>query len=166
MKKKLLALALGVLVMGSTVAPAVAQDTTKPRQEASMRKHKGERKSPEERAEARAERMTRELDLNKSQAKKVEVLYLKEAKEREAKHANFKKADKRDTASRKQMRTEMMAAHQRHNEELKDILNKKQYARYEEMQAKKREQMKARHQEKGGKGKRGHHERGSMQESR
>ncbi len=124
-----------------------------------MHKHKGERKSPEERAKVRTERMTQELDLSKAQAKKVEALYLKETKEREAKRANFKKGDKKDAAGREQMRAERMAAHQRHNEELKDILNKKQYAKYEEMQAQKREQMKARH-EKGGKGKRGQHEGG------
>ncbi|TPE45167.1 DUF4890 domain-containing protein [Pontibacter mangrovi] len=166
MKKNLLALALGVLVIGSTVAPAVAQDTTKPRQEARMHKHKGERKSPEERAEARTERLTKELDLNKSQAKKVKALHLKEAKEREAKRANFKRGDRKDAANREQMRSEMMAAHQRHNEEMKDILNKKQYAKYEEMQAQKREQMKAKHHKKGGKGKRGHQEKGRMQQSR
>ncbi|MCX2741398.1 hypothetical protein [Pontibacter anaerobius] len=138
MKKNLLALALGVLVMGSAVAPAVAQDTTKPRQEARMQKHKGERKSPEERAQAKTERMDKELDLSKSQAKKVKALYLKEAKEHKEKRAHFKKGDKKDAAAREQMRAEMMAAHQRHNEEMKDILNKKQYAKYEEIQAKKR----------------------------
>ncbi|WP_276499790.1 hypothetical protein [Pontibacter litorisediminis] len=163
MKKNLLMLALGVLVAGSTIAPAVAQEAGKPRQEARMHKHKGERKSPEERAKARTERMTQELDLSKAQAKKVEALYLKDTKEREAKRANFKKGDKKDAATREQMRSDMMAAHQRHNDELKDILNKKQYAKYEEMQAKKREQMRDRHQERGGKGKRGHHERGSVQ---
>ena len=165
MKKNLLMLVLGVLVAGSSAVPALAQNQDRPRQEVRKQKERGERvrKSPEERAKARAERLSKELDLNKSQARKVEALYLKEAKERDSKRANFKRGDKKDAASREQMRAEMMAAHQRHSEEMKDILNKKQYAKYEELQAKRREQMKARHQEKGGKGKRGHHERGRMQ---
>ncbi|WP_299758945.1 hypothetical protein [uncultured Pontibacter sp.] len=161
MKKNLLMLALGVLIAGSSVAPAVAQDNNKTRQEARMHKHKGERKSPEERAKARTERITKELDLTKAQAKKVEALHLKEVKEREAKRAGFKKSDRKDATARKQMRSEMMAAHKRHNEEMKDILNKKQYAKYEELQAQKREQMKARHQEKGKRG--AQQERGRMQ---
>lgn len=159
MKKNLLILALGVLVVGGPVATAVAQGTEKPRQEARMHKHKGERKSPEERAKARTERMTKELGLSKAQEKKVEALYLKEAKERQTKRADFRKENRQNSANREQMRSEMMAAHKRHNEELKNILDKKQYAKYEEQQAQRHEQMKARHQEKGGKGKRSHHER-------
>ncbi|MDX5437436.1 MAG: DUF4890 domain-containing protein [Pontibacter sp.] len=159
MKKNLLILALGMLVAGGPVATAVAQGTEKPRQERRMHRHKGERKSPEERAKARTERMTKELGLNRAQAKKVEALYLKEAKERQTKRADFRKENRHSTDSREQMRAEMMAAHKRHNEELKSILNKKQYAIYEEQQAQRHEQMKARHQEKGGKGKSGHHER-------
>lgn len=165
MRKNILMLALSVLVAGSAVAPAVAQGPEKQREEVWAKKHKDDRKrkSPEERAKLRAERMTKELDLNKSQARKVEALYLKEAKERESKRADFRKGDRKSAESREAMRNEMMAAHQRHNEELKDILNKKQYAKYEEMQAQKREQMKARHHEKGGKGKRGYHERDRSQ---
>ncbi len=150
-------LALGVLIAGGAVAPAVAQSNEKSRQEVRKQGHKerGTRKSPKERAKARAERMTRELDLNKSQARKVEALCLQHAKDKDAMRARFKKGDKRDASFRK----EMMDSHKRHNEAMKEILNKKQYAKYEEQ----REQMKARHKERADSGKRGHHAREAAQ---
>lgn len=146
-------LALSVLVAGSSVAPAVAQGGSKSRQEVKAHKERGERRSPEERAAARTERMTKELGLNKAQARKVEALYLKQAKDKDAMRSRFKKGDRNAD-----FRKEMMASHKRHNEELKSILDKKQYAKYEEQ----REQMKAKHQERGGKDRRGHHERSTQ----
>lgn len=142
MKKNLLVMALSVLIAGGPVGAAFAQTTDAPRkEERKHRNHKGESKSPEEHAKARTERLTQQLDLSKSQARKVEALYLKQAKEREMARAQHTKGEKRNPHHREQIK----AARAQHQAELKGILSKKQYAQYEkhrqEMKAKRKEAM-------------------------
>jgi periplasmic protein CpxP/Spy len=152
MEKIIAMLSLGVLMAGTTYA-----QTTAPQKERKQRtEQRGERvqknkKTPEEKAARHTEMLTKKLDLNKSQQRKLQALNLKRAQEMQAMHANRSEA-----SNRKAMRSERKESKARYEADLKDILNKKQYAQYEAH----REEMKAKHAEK-----RDHH-KGSRGERR
>ncbi|GAB3822938.1 hypothetical protein GCM10028895_28710 [Pontibacter rugosus] len=151
-------LSLGVLVAGSAMAQQAPQKEKKHRTEIRDGKDRKQRKSPEERAALRTEKMSKELGLNKSQTKKLEALNLKQAREMEAKHANYKHGDRRD----KNQREEMQASREKWNNELKDILSKKQYAQYEE----KRQEMRAHRKDRNHEGFKNRGERHQEQRSK
>ncbi|PRY07857.1 hypothetical protein CLV24_12247 [Pontibacter ummariensis] len=123
------ALALGVLVVGSSYAQHAPQKERKHRtehREERGRKHDNDRKTPEERAAQRTERLSQRFDLNKSQQRKLQALNLKYAQEMAAKRQDYRRANERG-----KMRRDMRESHAKWEAELKGILNKKQYARYE-----------------------------------
>ncbi|MFD2248618.1 DUF4890 domain-containing protein [Pontibacter ruber] len=139
MKKIVVMLTLGLLVTGSSFAQNTTAQENKPRTE--HRGHRGDkaRKSPEEMATRRTEKMVQTLNLNKSQQRKLQALNLKRAQEMQAMHAK-----RGEATSRQSMRSEKKASKARYEAELKDILNKKQYAKYEAQ----REEMRARQEQK------------------
>ncbi|WP_242923696.1 DUF4890 domain-containing protein [Pontibacter liquoris] len=141
MKKIIVALALGLFVTGSTFA----QTTTPQEKKTRTERHDGNRqrvkKSPEERAKLRTEKLTKELGLNNSQAKQLEALNLKQSQEMQALRADHTRGEKLSPAQREQKK----AHHAAYEASLKDILTKKQYAQYQE----KREQMRAQRKERG-----------------
>lgn len=96
-----------------------------------------QRKSPEERAKAHTERMTKQLDLNPDQVAQVEAMNLRFAQEAEAKRA----ARKTERDARKAEAEAMRAAHE---SEMKAILNSDQFARWQAM----REEAKAKHKQR------------------
>ena len=137
-------LALGVMVAGSSFAQNAPQKERKARTERSAdngtRKDKfKEKKSPEERAQLKTDRLSQKLDLNKSQTKKLLSLNLKQEKEMQTLRANRSK-----NSDRNQLRSEMKDRHEQWNAALKDILSKKQFAQYEADQ----KEMRARWEEK------------------
>lgn len=132
-------LAMGALMAGTTYAQEAPKKERKHRAEQRGERMQRQKKSPEEMAAKRTEMLTKKYDLNKSQQKKLQALNLKHAQEKHALHAN--RGEARDHRS---ARGEMQASKARYEAELKDILNKKQYAQYEADKAEKH----ARHEQK------------------
>ena len=139
MKKILAMLVMGMMMAGTTYAQNAPQKERKQRTEQRGERIQKHRKSPEEMAAKRTQKLTQKYDLNKSQQKKLQALNLKHAQEKHALHAN--RGEARDHRS---ARGEMQASKARYEAELKDILNKKQYAQYEADKAEKR----AKHEQK------------------
>lgn len=128
MKKVIVMLTLGVLVAGSSFAQDAPQKENKSRTEQRKSRDFGrDKKSPEERAQLRTERLSQKLDLNSAQTRKLQALNLKQVNEMQAMRAKYKDADRRNPKQRE----EMKALHTKWEAELKDILTKKQYAQYE-----------------------------------
>ncbi|WP_125185375.1 DUF4890 domain-containing protein [Botryobacter ruber] len=129
MKKILAILALGTMVSGASYAQEAPKKDKKHNME-----HRGERegrkqkKTPEERATMRTEKMSQQLGLSKSQTKKLQALNLKQAREMEA---NMQ-ANRANPAERGQKRgDEMKASRAQWEAELKKILSREQFAKYE-----------------------------------
>ncbi|MBF9255212.1 DUF4890 domain-containing protein [Pontibacter sp. 172403-2] len=137
MKKVVIALSFGILMAGSSFAQSAPQQEAKFRTEHRNRKDKGDRKSPEERAAQRTEKLSKQLGLSKSQEKKLLALNLENIREMQAMRANHNKGDKRSTEQREHLK----ASREKRDAALKDILTKKQYAQYQQQ----REEMKAQH---------------------
>lgn len=95
------------------------------------------RKTPEERAQLRTERLTKELELSPEQATQVQAI-------------NLKYADKMDElrkereAERGAMRSDAQAMGDAHDTEMKAVLTADQYAKW----TTRKEELKARHAEK------------------
>ncbi len=132
-------LSLGVFMAGAAYAQNAPQKEKKQRTEQRGERMQKQKKSPEEMAAKRTEMLTKKYDLNKSQQKKLEALNLKQAKEKNALHAN-----RGEARNKENMRSERQASRARYEAELRDILNKKQYAQYEADKA----EMKAKHEQK------------------
>ncbi|WP_165838211.1 DUF4890 domain-containing protein [Pontibacter arcticus] len=138
MKKILAMLAMGVLVSGASFAQDAPQKEKGQHTEHRQNKKQRAQKSPEERATKRTEHLVQKLDLNKSQQRKLQALHLKQAQERQqfmAQRGDFKDKSKAD---RSKMREIAKTRQESYKAELKDILNKKQYAQYEVMQQEQR----------------------------
>lgn len=86
------------------------------------------RQTPEERAKAHTERMTKQLELTAEQAAQVEAVNLRFAKELEAKRAARE-------AERDARKAEAQAMRDEHDAEMKAILNSNQYVRWQTMRA-------------------------------
>lgn len=106
--------------------------------------------NPEKMATHQADRLKKELDLNEKQYQSVYDLYLKRAEEMKALFANRQEGQKPNHEAR---REEMKKQQEALEASLKEILTKKQFAKYQEMQKKKLEQRKQG-------GPRGHHPHG------
>ncbi|QCR24358.1 DUF4890 domain-containing protein [Pontibacter sp. SGAir0037] len=147
MKKIIVMLSLGVLVAGSSFAQTAPQKDKKARTE-QRGPGKGqdgkEKRTPEERAQLRTERMSERLELNASQKQKVQALHLKQAKEMQAMRADAK--SKEDAGKNREA---MKARHVQYDAELKGILTPQQYAKYQADQAEMRARFEKRSQEKG-----------------
>lgn len=96
---------------------------------------RGERREfkPEEMATRVADGMKKELDLNDEQYKSVYNLYLKRGEEMKARREKGQQPQQVDREAR---REEMKKQQEAMNAELKKVLTKEQYAKYEEMQKK------------------------------
>ncbi|MGV3638224.1 MAG: hypothetical protein ACO1NQ_11345 [Flavobacteriales bacterium] len=105
------------------------------------------RKTPEERAKARTERMTKELSLSPEQQAKVEAINLKYADQVEAVRAEHEaeRTAKRDAAK---------AMHDAHDAEMKAVLTPDQYTKWvaqkEEARAKHHERRKQMREKRSG----------------
>lgn len=129
MKKLIIA---AVLMVGMT---SFAQE--KP---AGEKGHKMERMSPAERNEKHLKKMTSELNLTEKQQKEVGVILAEQAAKREAKHEERKKMSDAQRAERK---AEMQA----NDAKIKAVLTPEQTKKWEELKAKKKEEMKEKRQE-------------------
>ena len=94
---------------------------------------------PEEMATRQADHMKKGLDLNEKQYQEVYNLYLKRAEEMKTKFANRQEAPQ---MSREARREEMKKQQEAWDASMKQILNKKQYAKYQEMKQKEQERSK------------------------
>ena len=139
MKKIIAMLAMGMMMAGATYAQDAPKKERKHRTEQRGERMQKQRKSPEEMAAKRTEMLTKRYDLNKSQQRKLQALNLKHSQEKHALHANRGEARNKES-----MGDARKASRARYEAELKDILNKKQYAQYEADKA----EMRAKHEQK------------------
>ncbi len=100
--------------------------------------------TPEQIAAKRTEMLTKKLDLNKSQERKLQALNLKHAQQMQSLRGEFAKGGNRNEQGREQLQR-LRADWEK---ELKDILNKKQFEKYQT----ERKQMQAKRAERSGRG--------------
>lgn len=135
MKKTILTL----LVIG-TLSGAYAQE-----KEPRVARAKREQMTPEQRNQLQLKRMTANLDLNTSQQKEMAVIIADQNSKREAKIAEIKankETKKQLTADERfKIENEKLDAQIEHKAKMKKILNKEQYAKWEENQEKRNEKM-------------------------
>ena len=154
MKKLALALVFGVLSMGAVSAQTVDKlkvkkdgKEVKAKQEIKGDKgRKHEDKSPAERADRTAKRMTEDLGLNANQTSQVRELALIKAEQMQA--LKEKNADNRDAnkAEMKQIKNNFQTG-------LKNVLTPDQMQKYENLQAERKAKGKGKHGEHKGHGK-------------
>lgn len=105
-----------------------------------------EKMTPEQRTELAVKKMTLKLDLTPSQANQVKPLLLEQSKERQAMHAKrkaMKESGKKPSADeRYQMANARLDKQIAFKNEMKTILNEKQYEKFEKMMARKMHKMK------------------------
>ena len=154
MKKLALALVFGVFSMGAVSAQTVEKTKIKKdgkeikaKQEIKGQKdRKHEAKTPTERADRTAKKMTGELGLNATQSSQVRELALVKAEQMQvlkAKHGDNKTA----------MKADMQQIKANFKNGLTSILTPDQLTRYEAIQAERKAKMKANHGEHKGHGK-------------
>lgn len=154
MKKIAIMFSLGVLMAGTSFAQT---QTSPQKNKKAHTEHRGAkqdgvkkaRKSPEEMAQMRTDKMSEQLGLNAFQKNQLQALNLKQAQEMQAMRGTKKNAE-----NRSQAREARKASHARWQAELKSILSAQQYAKYEANQAEKRSRFEGR-QDKGSKENRG-----------
>ena len=136
MKKVLLAI---LLFVGIT---AIAQEKKAPRAE-------GKKLTPEQKVDFQVKRLTKDLNLNETQAKEIRVLVTKEVEKREAKIAEMKK-------KKEQNKEERMAEHKEQQvafaTDMKKILTPDQFSKWEKSREESKAKMKERISERKGKG--------------
>ncbi len=149
MKKTLILLAaLALATAGSAFAqtpdqvPAVkatgsdaSQNALHLHQTAKLRQGPAQAATPTQKADRHAGKMAKELGLNADQEAKVEKLMLARQQETAALKAKY-------GADKKAGRTEMKAAHDRYETQLKAILTPEQYAKMGQMKAEHHDKMK------------------------
>ena len=144
-------LALGLAIAGTASAQNAPQSKNQNNQENRYGKERGEKKpkgkfhrsagsgiksTPEQIATRRTEKLSQQLDLSSKQKRQLQALHLNQARQRES----LRGQSKQPGARNENQRAEMQRQHASYEKELKDILNKKQYAKYQE----ERKQMQAR----------------------
>ena len=148
MKKLALALVFGVLSLGAVSAQTVDKlkvkkdgKEVKAKQEVKGDKgRKHEEKSPAERAERTAKRMTEELGLNSNQTIQVRELALAKADRMDA-------LKTKNGENKEAMKTEMKQIKDNFQSGLKSILTPDQMTKFESMQAERKAKMKEKHGE-------------------
>ncbi|GEO06107.1 hypothetical protein AAE02nite_37710 [Adhaeribacter aerolatus] len=144
MKKYAAMIALGLATLAGTAnAQQVPQKDNRNNYENRNDQNRGERKqkgefrrnadrrdniSPEERATRQTEKLSQRLDLSTKQKKKLQALNLKQVQEMES----FRGRNNQPGTRNQNNREGMKRLHASYDKELKDILNKKQYAKYQE----------------------------------
>ena len=125
------------LLLAGITATGFAQERPRPdRQERKIRHQRIER-SPEERARQYTDALDKRLNLTDQQEREVYRLRLKEAQKRQKAHEQFVKRHQ------KEMR-ELRADHEASEKKLGRILNAEQRARYEKLQANRKERLEPR----------------------
>lgn len=87
-------------------------------------------KSPEERANNQAQRLTKELSLSADQSTKVKTVLLDTEQKREAIRSKYSGSQDKSA-----MRTEMQTLKGQKDSQLKQLLTPEQYSQYQSMQA-------------------------------
>ena len=157
MKKIMAVLSLGILVAGSSYAQTVPQkDQQEKRARIEHRAERAERakKSPEEMAQLKTERMAQKLDLTATQKNQLQALNLRQAEEMKAMRESLKGSE-----DRTKIREVRKASHDKWQAELKSILTEKQYAQYEADRAQMSKRSEAKEGFKGRAYKGGEHEK-------
>ncbi|WP_210486005.1 DUF4890 domain-containing protein [Rufibacter aurantiacus] len=140
MKKVVVMLALGLAIAGTSQA----QDNPQRGQRSENRTEQGrgnrearrdgdrrEKLTPEQHATKRTEMLSQKYDLSSSQKRKLQALNLKHAQQMESFHGQFAQKSQR-TERNDQQHQQMKNLRADWEKELKDILTKKQYAKYQE----------------------------------
>jgi len=141
MKKIIAILAFGVLVTGTSFAQNTLPKEKNNRSENRV-SNRAQRLTPEERAAKRTEMLAQKLDLSAKQKKQLQALNLKQAQEQEAFRSKYSASNDRALNDRnanernqnefnQNQRQERKKMNDRWEAGLKEILNKKQYAKYE-----------------------------------
>ena len=134
MKKTLILLAALAL---SAASPSFAQSqnaSPKAHQNHGKGHHKGN-KTPEQRAEMHAAKLSKELSLNSTQQAQVQQIMLAHQQEQQALKAKYGE-------DKKGAHAEMKALRARYDEKLRGTLTPDQYARYDKMREEKHSKMK------------------------
>jgi hypothetical protein len=129
MKKIIAVLSLGMLVVGSSYAQTVPQeDQRDQKKRTEYRTAQGDKikRSPEEMARIKTERLSQKLDLSATQKNQLQALNMRQAEEMKAMRESYK-----GTEDKAKMREAKKANHDKWQSELKSILTEKQYAQYE-----------------------------------
>ncbi|NNT72005.1 hypothetical protein HKT18_07235 [Flavobacterium sp. IMCC34852] len=137
MKKVFLAL---LLLVGIT---ALAQEKKGKRMD-------GEKLTTEQKVDFQVKKMTKDLNLNETQAKEVRTIVTKEVEKREAKKAEMDKKKEQARAERLAQAKENQAALEA---DMKKILTPDQFAKWEKSREEKKAKVKERMKEQRGKGK-------------
>lgn len=123
--KNLLLIAIALITLNAT-----AQE-----KERKGRKHNRTDFTPEQVATLKTKQMVLELDLTASQQKQIQKINLENAKERELRRDDFKKSKDvvkdRSSEERFKLKNERLDKALAHKSEMKKILNKEQYERWE-----------------------------------
>jgi len=130
MKKLIIA---AVLMIGMT---SFAQE-----KQAGEKGHKMERLTPAQRNEKHLQKLTSELSLNEKQQKEVGTILAEQSAKREAKHEERKKLTEAQ-------RTERKAEMEANDAKIKAVLTPEQTKKWEELKAKKKEEMIEKHQDR------------------
>lgn len=131
-----------MLVVGSSYAqtiPQKSQQEKKARMEQRGMRADKAKKSPEEMAQMRTERLAKKLELTASQKNQLQALNLRHVQEMKAQREGLK-----GTEDKAQKRAAMKASREKYHAELKGMLSAEQYAKYEVIRAEKR----AKHRER------------------
>ena len=133
---------LFMIAIALVTITATAQDKKKEDRKADIkeRMEKRQNMTPEEIAELQTKKMTLHLDLNEKQQAEVQKLLVAEATTRKEKMAEFKatreSGEKLSKEERLKMENERLDHQIEMKRKMKSILNADQYAKFEEMQAK------------------------------
>lgn len=115
--------------------------------------HQGEKMTAEQQTELAVKKMTLKLDLTPAQQQKIKPLLAKQIEEKRAMHAKrkaMKEANEKPSSDERYKMTNSRLDKQiAFKAEMKQILNKEQYERFEKMAAKKEHKMKKRMHKKG-----------------
>jgi protein CpxP len=129
-----------------TSAAAQAQTTpAAPAQTAPLNTRGGAMRSPEQQAEAQAQRLAKELNLSADQQTKVQQLMAAQRQEMQTAIQNA-------GGNRRAMGQAMRAGRDKFNGQLQTVLTPDQYTKYQQMMAERRAKMQERRQGGGGKG--------------
>ncbi len=95
--------------------------------------------NPEEMAKRRTEQMAEQLGLSKEQQEKVYQLNLQQMEQMAKMHHERKEREESDKADREKQMSEMRAKQEQHAALMKEILDEKQYAKWEQLQREQRD---------------------------
>ena len=143
MKKYIAMIAFGLAIAATATAQTAPEGEKEQKYENRNGRERGERKqkgefrrnaerrqdiTPEQRATRRTEKLSQQLDLSSKQKKQLQALNLKQARQMESLRGQNNQPGTRN----ENQREEMKRLHASYEKEFKDILTKKQYAKYEE----------------------------------